>query len=520
MLASPWLAGQLTGALLTDADAGAAFDRLILLWLLLLAFQALFGFSSQFVLGVTGERMIARLRMRLYDHLQALPVDYYHERKKGDVLALLTNDADLLSGFVTETLTGLLPLLLTFFGALLFMWRIDPLIASMAGLFVPLVFVVMKLLGRGIRPLARELTRQYADTLSIVEENLALLPIIKSFTREVLESNRFQRGNLHLLNLMTRYLRIQSLISPVVRFLAGAGILLLLWISSKQLLAGGLSMADLVALLLYGMLLTQPMSSLANVYARIQHARGAAERLIEVFSVAPEPTDEGRQPLPPVRGEIEFHNIHFRYPGREELFHGLTLHIQAGETIAITGENGAGKSTLVHLLMRFAEPEQGVIFIDGINIWTVALNSLRSQISMVQQQVLLLNGTVRENIAFGYPDASREAIESAARAAHASDFIQRLPHGFETLIGDQGVKLSGGQKQRLSLARALFKDPPILVLDEATAMLDPEGEQMFIHECRDILRQRTVILITHRPASLALADRIVRMEMGTVVEMN
>jgi len=275
----------------------------------------------------------------------------------------------------------------------------------------------MRLLGRGIRPLAQELTRQYADTLSVVEENLALLPIIKSFTREALESDRFQRGNLHLLNLMTRYPRIQSLISPVVRFLAGAGILLLLWVSSKQLLAGGLAVADLVALLLYGMLLTQPMSALANVYASIQHARGAAERLIEVFSAEPEPLDEGLHPLPPVRGEIEFRTIHFRYPGREELFHGLTLHIQVGETVAITGENGAGKSTLVHLLMRFAEPEQGVIFIDGIDIRTVTLSSLRSQISMVQQQVLLLNGTVAENIAFGYPDASREAIESAARAA-------------------------------------------------------------------------------------------------------
>jgi len=520
MLVSPWLAGQLTGALLTEADAGTAFNRLILLWLLLLALQGLLGFSSQFVLGVTAERMIARLRMRLYDHLQALPVGYYHEHKKGEVLALLTNDAEILSGFVTETLTGLLPLLLTFFGALLFMWRIDPLIASLAGLFVPLVFVMIRLLGRGIRPLAQELTRQYADTLSIVEENLALLPIIKSFTREALESGRFQRGNLHLLNLMTRYLRIQSLISPVVRFLAGAGILLLLWISSKQLLAGGLAVADLVSLLLYGMLLTQPMSALANVYASIQHARGAAERLIEVFSVEPEPSDEGRQPLPPVRGEIEFRDIHFCYPGREKLFHGLMLHIQSGETLAIIGENGAGKSTLVHLLMRFAEPEKGTILIDGIDIRTVTLNSLRSQIGMVQQQVLLLNGTVGENIAFGYPEASREAIESAARAAHASDFIQRLPQGFETLIGDQGVKLSGGQKQRLSLARALLKDPPILVLDEATAMFDPEGEQMFIHECRDILRQRTVILITHRPASLALADRIVRMEKGSVSKIN
>ncbi|MBV1888802.1 MAG: ABC transporter ATP-binding protein/permease [Proteobacteria bacterium] len=517
----PLIAGQFAeGVMGQQAAWGLSNGQIIGLWLLVFILQAAFRFLNSYLITQSGASIFAQLSVRLYEHLQSLPMSYFHNKKRGQVLALLTNDVATLSHFVTGTLIGLVPMLLTLVGAIVLMAIIDWQIALLVALLTPIFYLALKLLGKKIRPISSELMQKQADSVAVLEENLGLLSLIKAYVREPLELQRFKSSASAVLQLRQQQLRMQAMLGPVVQLLASMGVLAVLWLSSQHLQSGTLTAAELVSLLLYGLLFSRPMSALANLYGDIQQARGGAERLLEIFAVAPEPIDENLAEMLPVTGVIDFRNINFHYPGGEQLFEGFNFHIDAGETVAITGSNGAGKSTLVHMLMRFFDPQSGIIQLDGTDISKVSLASLRQQIGLVSQHVLLSDISVAGNIAYGKPDASDGDIEAAARAANAHDFIVALPLGYQTVIGEQGVRLSGGQRQRLALARALLVKPAILILDEATSMFDPHGEEVFLHECREQLRSRTVIMITHRPATLALADRVMRLDNGQLIEIN
>jgi ATP-binding cassette subfamily B protein len=513
-LAVPWLGGRAAEGLLSS-QMGAT-GAVLLALLALFAVQALLKFGNSYLLSRSAEHILADLRIRLYDHLQALPLNFYHQRRQGEILSLLTYDVATLSSFISGTLLSVIPLLITVAGALIFMFRIDPLLSLIAAALVPLFYLLMKIIGRRLRPLASQLQEAHAGAVAIAEENLGMLPAIKTFTREPQESARYRHQINHILMLSAKQRAIYAALGPAVQFLAAAGIVLMLWLAGERISGGSIGPGALVTFLLYTTLLTRPVSALADVYGQTQGARGALERLQGVLTERPEPFARIANDLAPARGEITFRNVRFAYPGRQPALDHLDLHIKAGETLAIIGENGAGKSTLAHLLMRLHEPDAGQILIDGTDIAGVSLTSLRSQIGVVPQHVLLFNGSVRDNIGYGRHSPTQTEIEVSARAARAHDFIVKLPQGYDTLIGDRGVRLSGGQQQRLALARALLKDPPILILDEATAMFDPAGEREFLEACRDVLKQRTVLLITHRPASLALADRTIRIAHGSM----
>jgi len=360
-----------------------------------------------------------------------------------------------------------------------------------------------------VRALSTRVNDAHAKSISIAEENLGLLPVIKAFTREPEAARRYGAQSQRIVELSNRLHLKLSTLQPIVGFLSASAIVALLWLASASL-----APAALVSMLLYGMLLVRPMGGLASAWGETQHARAAMERLNRLFCARPEPHSAGMPDLPPVQGSIVFERVGFRYSGRSAVFEDFNLEISAGETIAITGANGAGKSSLINLLLRFFDPQAGRVLIDGYDIAGVSLMSLRAQIGLVPQSILLFNGTVRENIAYGDAKPDPRKLQAAADAARAHDFISALPDGYDTLIGERGIKLSGGQQQRIALARALLKDPPILVLDEATSMFDPAGEQEFLSLTEKLLRNRTVILITHRPPSLALADRVLYMESG------
>ncbi len=510
-LAQPWLGGLLTDRLLQSQGVST------LLWMLfgLIAAQALLGYATSLQLQKVSGRLVADAGSKLYARLQALPLAWHQDRQRGDVMALLTGDIHRLSGYLTGTLVPLLPLLVTLAGALLMMLHLAPAIALAVALLMPLLFVLLKLAGRRLRPLGRDSMQAWAAQSALAGQNLEMLPVIKAFAADAVEARRYREGAERLFAADYRQARWLGAILPLVQILGAGAVLLLLGVAGRDILGGELRVGELVSLFLYGLVLVNPVGQLANVYGATQNARGAAQRLLDASSAAPEQDDGVLQSLP-ADGDIVYQGVTFGYPGRDVLFRDFDLTIRAGETLALTGVNGAGKSTLIHLLLRLVEPQAGQVAIGGIDVREFRLDALRGQIGLVAQQVMLFNATVAENIAYGRADATPGQIQAAAAAARAHAFIEALPEGYATMIGDQGVKLSGGQKQRIALARALLKDPPILILDEATAMFDPAGEREFIAECHDVLKHRTVILITHRPASLALADRILRLEEGRV----
>ena len=512
-LAQPWLGGVLTDRLLTGSGVPP------LLWLLfglILAQQAI-GYLVSIQLQAVSGKLVADAGNHVYEHLQSLPLAWHYARQRGDVLALLTGDVYRLGQYVTGTLVPLVPLLFTLVGALAMMLRVAPAIAVAIGVLMPLLFLLLKLAGRRLRPLAHKAMQAWADQAAMAEQNLSMLPVIKTFATDPLEARRYADRTEAVRAIDLRRTRLEAAIAPFVYVLGAGTVLLLLGFAGQRMASEELRVGELISLVLYGLVLLNPVSQLARVYGNTQSARGTAQRMLAALGAVPE-VDVGTRNFDGVRGAVEFVGVDFAYPDRVPLLRGLDLRICPGETVALTGVNGAGKSTLVHLLLRLLEPDSGTVYIDGSDVRDYRLAALREGVGLVAQHVMLFNATIAENIAYGREDATPEAIESAAQAARAHDFVTQLPDGYNTVIGDQGVKLSGGQKQRIALARALLKDPPILILDEATAMFDPQGEAEFIAECHDVLKHRTVILITHRPASLALADRVLRLKEGRLWE--
>lgn len=514
VLTMPWLFGYLSEAIFTDLEIDIGWIALALIGLF--AVQTAFQIIRSFLLTDISERIISELRMLVYSHVQSLPMAFHLQRRRGDLISAVTYETERLSGFLLGPVLGFLPQVMTLVGALALMVHFDPFLAIPIAMAIPVMALSAKLLGRRFRSVSAEWRYALVQVLNTVESNLSMLPAIKSFVRETEALEQYGRQVDELKRIAKKMARRQALLSPLVLFVTASGIVVVLWISHSRLSAGSLGVREFVSFLLYAALLTRPVGQMASLWGQYQLAMGALENLNVIMTTEPEPHLKGTIP-DTVAGDIEFKRVSFAHAAREPVFRDLNLRIPAGQTIALTGENGAGKTTLIELLLRFHKPQGGHVLLDGVDVEGLQLRALRNAIGIVPQIAYLFEGTVRENILFGNPAADDDAIDLAVERAQATELIRRLPDGLDTLIGDKGIKLSGGERQRLALARALIKDPPILVLDEPTAMFDPGGEAAFVDAAHAIFADKTVILITHRPASLALVDRVVVLGDGAIL---
>ena len=517
LLSIPWLAGQMLGGIVTGQSF--ASPRLVGLIILSLAAISILNFARASQSAKIGSQVLADLRCRIFDHVQRLPLEFHDSREKGDTLSLMTAEVARLSDFLTGTLVALPARLLVTVGAVALMFRIDQLLALIVPLLVPAIYLILKVVGRHQRTLAAALQQDEAQAVAIAEESLEMVPATKAFTREAAQGERYRLVVEEVTAKRVRMGLIQAALEPLISLIASLGAVAILVLAGQTLRMGEMTSAQLFSFIFYAALLARPVGALADVYGQMQMARGALKRLHAVLDEPAEtvsPATAARR----AAGEIRFENVYFAYSGRPNSLAGASFSVEAGETIALTGPNGAGKTAITNLLLRFYQPQSGTITIDGRDIATIPLTELRRNIGLVPQRTFLLNGTIRENIAFGADNPSAEAIDRAAQLAQAHDFVMALPRQMETIVGDGGVRLSGGQRQRIALARALIANCPILVLDEATSMFDEEGEAAFVRSCSAALSDRTVILITHREATLALANRILLLAYGEISQID
>ncbi len=515
MLLLPYFGGVLAEQLLRDRS-GAVRNTLIALFAVI-TMQALLRFATAYLLGKCAHRLLADMRIALYRHLQSLPMAYFHAKHRGDILSVLLSDVHSIGTYVTSTLVGLLGLMVTLVGSVVFMWKIDSTLAAVGVLAIPAFYLAIKILGRKVRPLAASLSEANWKLFTIAEENLGLIAIIKAFSRESHEARRYDALNETMRSLEDKQLLHAGGLSPAMQWIAGTAMIALLWFASDKVSEQTMGAGALITFLLYASLLTRPVSAIADLYGKTQSVRASLARVKDTFDVPPEAVstysiDETCMEKATLDAPtIEFRDVSFAYPGRPPALRNFNLIVASGETIALVGNNGAGKTTLVHLLLRYMNTTEGQILIDGVDIQQLELRTLRKMIGFVPQHVQLLNGSIHDNIAYGAPDASREDVERAARSAQAHEFVTQLPEGYKTVVGDDGVRLSGGQRQRIALARALLMRPAILILDEATSMVDSNGEHALRTIFAELFASKTVIQISHHQSELVADARIVAM---------
>lgn len=523
-LFAPWFIRALIAAVRsgeTEALSSGLITRLALFALAIYAARAGLEFLRSYMAHVAGWGVVADVRVAIYRHLQRLSLHYYEDKQTGQLMSRMVNDSDLLEKLIAHAVPDVLVNVLTLVGVSAMLLTMNAQLTLLTLVPIPLIVLAMRGFAKYVRPAFRERQAELGELNAILQDNLSGIREIKTFTRERTESERigvrienYKRSLLHALRLLATF-------EPFVHFASALGIVVVIYFGGRLALGGALPIEDLVAFFLYLELFYQPVRHLSHAWEAIQEALAGAERVSELLLEEPEIVDVpgAHDYRSRARGAIQFENVSFSYLTDRPILRNIDLDVPAGSVVALVGPTGVGKSTLASLVPRFYDVNDGRILMDGHDIRELTLESLRRQISIVLQDVFLFHGTVRQNILFGRPGASEPEMREAARVANAVEFIDKLPEGYDTVIGERGVKLSGGQKQRLAIARAILKDAPVLILDEATSSVDTETELLIQQALERLMTGRTTLMIAHRLSTIRNADQIVVLQDERIAEL-
>lgn len=514
----PWIIKDMIDEVLADKN-GTMLNWIAASIIAIFIVRGLFWYGQNYLMSYVGQSVIIDIRAAVFKKLQRLSVSFYDKNKTGTIMSYVTNDVNALQSAMVENTIEMITEGFILIGSVVAMIYLDWRLTLFTVCTFPVVLWFMEFFGKKICKTGGRIQECTADITSVLQESVASARVIKSFVREDYEVDRFDVENRANFRANMKNAQLMATLTPVVELVAAIGVTMIIWYGGNNVINGTITAGSLVAFLTYAVNISNPIKRLTRVIGNIQKALAAAQRVFMIIDM-PEEIAESKdaKQLPEVSGKVEFQNVSFAYNDKGNVITNLSFSVKPGEVIAIVGPSGAGKSTIANLLPRFYDVNKGDIKIDGHSVREVTLDSLREQVGIVPQETMLFNGSVYNNILYGRLDATKEEIEAAAKAANAHDFIMQLTDGYETKLGDRGVNLSGGQRQRIAIARAILKNPRILILDEATSALDTESERVVQEALDRLMVGRTSFVIAHRLSTVKNADKILVLEKGNLVE--
>ena len=514
----PWIIKDLVDQVLSEKDA-EKLTYIALSVVVIFLFRGFFFYGQSYLISYVGQRVVIDIRRDVFKKIQRLSMAFYDKNKTGTIMSYVTNDVNALQTGLVDNIVEMITEGVILVASIVAMIYLDWKLFLFSLCTFPVVIMFIDFFGKKIRASGGKIQGATADLTSVLQEVVSSARVIKSFVREDYEIERFEAQNMHNFRAQMKYVKLSATLTPTIEFVAAIGVTMILWFGGNSVIDGDITAGALVAFLTYAVNISNPIKRLSRVIANIQKALAAADRVFDVLDL-PEliQNKPNAQLLPHVKGSVSFNNVSFAYNTDEPILDDVSFSATPGQVVALVGPSGAGKSTVASLLPRFYDVTGGSIVIDGLDIRDVTMESLREQVGIVPQETMLFNGSVYDNILYGRLDATEEEVMAASKAANAHNFITELPNGYDTQLGDRGVNISGGQRQRIAIARAILKNPQILILDEATSALDTESERVVQEALDRLMVGRTSFVIAHRLSTIKNADKILVMEKGKIVE--